>query len=148
MFLLSARVIPLSPPGGRSWSASCWCEHAGGRVPSPHGSAEQAKRRPRLGGLDREQSRGEAEGEVGSDGWRGAADQGGCRRARHARRAGLVLAAPPGRLRRELIFALCEKFFAADFSDFAKSANFRFGTPCMRSGQPYRLPLAPSTERK
>ena len=44
------------------------CEGNPRRVPSAYGSPEQAECRPRLGGLDREQERGEAQGEVGGPG--------------------------------------------------------------------------------
>jgi hypothetical protein len=47
-----------------------------------------------------------------------------------------VVPAPAVRVRRELIFALCEKFVGGDFCDLAKSENFRRRRSCMSSLDP------------
>ena len=68
LFLLSGSNHPLST-GRRSGGGVLLCVRPNrARVPSAHGSPEQAERRPRLGGVEREQGRGEAQGEVGRAG--------------------------------------------------------------------------------
>ena len=130
---------------------SSGCEQDPSRVRSAYGSPEQAECRPRLGGVERRPRDGEAEGEVGGtrSRQRVEAPEQGRDRGRLATVGGAVwfLRRRSDRLRRELIFALCEEFVGLEFSDLAKCANFRRAGTCTSSSSSLRLPLAPSTER-
>ena len=114
--LLSGSNLPLSPQGAGRGAGFLVYQQVR-RVAWRHGTHEQAERRPRLDGLAGRQARRKTQGEGRRAGARrrlDAAEQERDRGARrHRRRGAVVLASPQRRLWRELICALCAKFFRA-----------------------------------